>query len=316
MKIAITGVAGFVGSNLADLLLSNNHEVVGVDNFSTGYKNHILQHKENKNFSFHKLDLSADFDKNIFSDCDCIVHLAALADIRYNKNNFKECLNKNVLATNNVIEACVDNNVKKLLFASTCSVYGDVLTFPTKESEVNNQTSVYSSTKIASEMLLEGFANTFDLQAYTMRFVSMLGQRYSHGHVFDFTKKILNNETLNVLGSGDGIKSYLHIKDAVRAIDVLINHNSVNKFEAYNIGHSSTIKLKYSVETITEYLNYTGEIKFGEGASGWVGDVPVISPSVEKMKQLGWEPKFSIKKGITDTIDYLVDNQWLLNPNS
>ena len=160
MKIAITGVAGFVGSNLADVLLTNNHEVVGVDNFSTGHQNHILQHKENKKFTFHKLDLSNHFDKNIFADCDCIVHLAALADIRYNKNNFKECLNKNVLATNNVIEACVEKNINKFLFASTCSVYGDVLNFPTKETEVKNQTSVYSSTKIASEMLLEGFAIT------------------------------------------------------------------------------------------------------------------------------------------------------------
>ena len=100
MKIAITGVAGFVGSNLADLLLANNNEIVGVDNFSTGYKDHIIQHKDNKKFTLHKLDLSEEFDKSIFADCDCIVHLAALADIRYNKSNFKECLNKNVLATN------------------------------------------------------------------------------------------------------------------------------------------------------------------------------------------------------------------------
>ena len=313
MKVAITGVAGFVGSNLADSLLLKNHEVVGVDNFSTGHKNHILHHKENKNFTMHKLDLSTEFDQAIFSDCDAVIHLAALADIRYNKSNFKECLNKNVTATNNVLEACVNNNIKKLLFASTCSVYGDVLAFPTKETEVRNQTSVYSSTKIASEMLLEGFANTFNFHAFSLRFVSMLGQRYSHGHVFDFTKKILNNEPLNVLGSGDGIKSYLHIKDAVKAIEMLIDHKSKNYFEAFNVGHSDTIKLKYSVETIVNYLNYEGEVKYGEGLSGWVGDVPVIAPSIEKMKELGWKPQFSIQKGITDTIDYLVDNQWLLN---
>ena len=311
MKIAITGVAGFVGSNLADALLANNHEVVGVDNFSTGHQNHILQHKENKKFTFHKIDLSNHFDKNIFANCDCIVHLAALADIRYNKNNFKECLNKNVLATNNVIEACVEKNINKFLFASTCSVYGDVLNFPTKETEVKNQTSVYSSTKIASEMLLEGFANTFGFKAYTMRFVSMLGQRYSHGHIFDFTKKILNNQTLNILGNGDGIKSYLHIKDAVNAVETLINHDSENNYEAFNVGHSDIIKLKFSVETIVKHLNYKGDVIYGEGLSGWTGDVPVISPSIEKMKKLGWEPEYSIQKGITDTIDYLVKNQWL-----
>jgi UDP-glucose 4-epimerase len=313
MKIAITGVAGFVGSNLADQLLLKNHCIVGIDNFSTGYKNHILQHKDNKNFNFHKLDLSSEFDKNILSDCDCVIHLAALADIRYNKNNFKECLNKNVVATNNVIEACVENNVKKVLFASTCSVYGDVLSFPTKETEVKNQTSVYSSTKIASEMLLEGFANTFGFRAYTMRFVSMLGARYSHGHIFDFTKKILNNEKLEILGNGDGIKSYLHIKDAVDAIETLIEYDSVNNYEAFNVGHSDIIKLKYSVKTIVEYLNYKGEVNFGEGTSGWIGDVPVISPSIEKIQKIGWNPKYSIKKGITDTIDYLVDNQWIIN---
>ncbi len=314
MKIIVTGAAGFVGSNLVDELIFSGHEVLGIDNLSTGYEKHLVHHRKNKNFEFINMDLN---DKesfgSLFKGFDSVVHLAALADIRYNMENFSECLNKNIIATNNVIEQTVKHNLKKFLFASTCSVYGDVLKYPTKETEVKNQTSVYSSTKIASEMLLEGFANTFGFHAYSLRFVSMLGARYSHGHIFDFTKRILaGQEELSILGNGDQLKSYLHVKDAVNAMTFLLEHNSENQFEAYNVGHPDSIKLKYSVETIISYLNYKGKIKYGTGASGWLGDISVISPSMEKINKIGWEPKYSIKQGITDTIDYLLENPWIM----
>jgi UDP-glucose 4-epimerase len=311
MKIIVTGAAGFVGSNLVDQLLLDGHKVLCIDNLSTGFIQNISHHDLNKNFKCVILDLTEEIPQNLFEGYHAVVHLAALADIRYNVNNFSDCLNKNIIATNNVIEQCIKNKIQKFLFASTCSVYGDTLKFPTKENEIKNQTSIYSSTKIASEMILEGFANTFDFQAYSLRFVSMLGPRYSHGHIFDFTKKILNGKQLTILGSGDGIKSYLHIKDAISAITLLLDYNSKNKYEAYNVGSSEIIKLKYSVDTIVDHLNYKGDVEYGQGLSGWIGDVSVISPCVEKLKSLGWEPKYSTKQGIVDTIDYLVNNQWI-----
>lgn len=316
MKIIVTGGAGFVGSNLIDALLQNpNIKVVAIDNLSTGHLEHLQQHASNERFSFIYYDLNKPIPPSVMSEVDCVVHLAALADIRYNMDNFADCLSKNIISTNNVIEACVNNKVKKILFASTCSVYGDVNIFPTKETDVKNQTSVYSSTKIASEKLLEGFANTFEFRAYSMRFVSMLGPRYSHGHVYDFTKKILNGEsTLNILGNGEQLKSYLHISDAINAILKLIDYNSANNYEEFNIGHFESMKLKHSVETITKKLKFQGDIQYGQNNFGWAGDVSVIMPDVTKMKNhVNWFPQKTITESIEDTVEYLLNNPWLLS---
>ena len=159
MIILVTGCCGFVGSNLVDRLIKDGHRVRGIDNLSTGKFEYIKPYLNNPLFRFDNRDINNSV--LIESDVDCVVHLAAMADIRYNVDNFSECLHKNINVTNNVIEACVKSKVPKIIFASTCSVYGDVDIYPTPEDCVNNQTSVYSATKIASEKLLEGFANTF-----------------------------------------------------------------------------------------------------------------------------------------------------------
>jgi len=306
-KILITGAAGFVGSNLAAKLFLKGYGINAVDNFSTGFKKNVP-----KFIYMHDLDLCEDNLDKIFEGVDCVIHLAALADISENKNNYRECLKKNVHMTNRILEACVEHNVKKLLFASTCSVYGDTTIFPTREDQVSNQTSVYSATKIASEKLIEGFANTFGFKAYSMRFVSMIGKKYSHGHIYDFVKKINDGaSSLNILGNGNQLKSYLHIEDAIDAICMLIEHGAKNNYEEYNIAHTDAIRLIYSVETIIEKMNYKGEVVYGTEASGWIGDNPIIIPSIEKIKTLGWEPKRSIKTGIIDTIEWILENPWV-----
>jgi UDP-glucose 4-epimerase len=312
MKIIITGVAGFVGSNLLDALIEKNYEILGIDNLSTGKFQHIEKFTDKKNFSFLNLDLSEKFNTDLFKGFDAVIHLAALADIRYNINNFEECLNKNIISTNNVIEAVVENKIKKILFASTCSVYGNVNIYPTQENETLEQTSVYSATKIASEKILEGFANTFEFHAYTMRFVSMIGPKYSHGHIYDFVQKMQRKDAqIDIIGNGESLKSYLHIYDAVDAILKLLEYNSENYFEAFNVGHPSAIKLKYSLNKIIKIMDYKGRINFGEGNSGWIGDNPIIIPDINKLRKIGWNPQYSAEKGIEDTVDWLIKNPWI-----
>jgi|694.fasta_scaffold115492_3 UDP-glucose 4-epimerase len=307
MKLIVTGVAGFLGSNLLEHLLKKNYYVLGIDNLSTGKIENIKPFLENKNFEFYEFDLTNKLNLNNLNQFDGVIHLAALADIRYNLENFEECMHKNINLTNNIIECVVKNNISKILFASTCSVYGNSNKYPTKENEIFDQTSVYSATKIASEKLLEGFANTFQFNAFAMRFVSMIGPKYSHGHIYDFMKKILNKEKeLHIINNGESLKSYLHVNDAVEAIIKLLNHESENYFEAYNISHSEAITLKYSIDTIVECTQYKGDIVFGKNISGWTGDNTVIIPSIEKINKLGWYPKHSIKQGIKDTIEYLI----------
>lgn len=315
MKILVTGCCGFVGSNLVDRLLLNGHSVVGIDDLSTGHIEHIQNHITNKNFVYAGADenLNHKLNDDFWQGIDCVIHLAAMADIRFNKNNYSLCLSKNIDATNNVLEMCVKHNIKKLLFASTCSVYGNSNKYPTNETDVVNQTSIYSATKIASEKIIEGFANTFKFQAYAMRFVSMLGPRYSHGHVYDFVKKIINNESeLRILNNGDSLKSYLHIYDAVEAIIKLINYESMHNFEIFNIGHRESIKLKYSVDTIVKQTKYMGKICYSQQLSGWIGDNPIIIPDIQKMEKMGWFPIFSIEQGINSTVDWIMDNKWIL----
>ena len=314
MIILVTGCCGFVGSNLVDRLIKDGHRVRGIDNLSTGKFEYIKPYLNNPLFRFDNRDINNSV--LIESDVDCVVHLAAMADIRYNVDNFSECLHKNINVTNNVIEACVKSKVPKIIFASTCSVYGDVDIYPTPEDCVNNQTSVYSATKIASEKLLEGFANTFKFKGITLRFVSMLGARYSHGHVYDFTKKILDGEQrLDILGDGQQHKSYLHIDDAVGAIITVIEKDIESNYEVFNVGNEETIHLKYSVDTITKYLGYNGAVYYGQEDRGWLGDNPTIIPSMEKIHNLGWYAAKSIKDGVEDTIDWLLENPWIFKEN-
>ena len=313
--ILITGAAGFVGANLVEKILNTtDYKIVAYDNLSTGFVEHLLPYKGNPRFIFNKKTIDESFSSSVLENVDCIIHLAALADISNNKNNYSECLEKNINVTNHLIEAAIQAGTKKFLFASTCSVYGDPNLYPSKENEICDQTSVYAATKIASEKILEGFANTFDMQVYSMRFVSMLGPRYSHGHVYDFVKKILNGDKkLNILGNGGTLKSYLHIQDAVDAIIHLISYDSETKFEAYNVGHPNAMKLKYSVNAIVERTNYKGEIEYGKESTGWVGDNPVVMPCVDKLISTGWNPKYDLRQSIFDTVDWIVNNQWVFH---
>ena len=314
MIITVTGCCGFVGSNLVERLIKDRHQVRGIDNLSTGKFEHIKPYLNNENFRFDNRDISKSV--LIENDVDCVVHLAAMADIRYNIENFSEGLHKNINVTNNVIEACVKSKVPKIIFASTCSVYGDVDLYPTPEDCVNNQTSVYSATKIASEKILEGFANTFNFKGISLRFVSMLGAKYSHGHVYDFTKKILNKDNhLDILGDGTQHKSYLHIDDAVDAIITVIEKDTESNYEVFNVGNEETIHLNYSINTIVKHLRYKGELHYGKDNIGWIGDNPKIIPSMEKLHKLGWSAKKTIKEGIEDTIDWLLANQWIFKEN-
>ena len=312
MRVLITGVAGFVGSNFLDYLLSQGHHVVGVDNFSTGKREFIENAIDNSNFTFLKFDLLDLRDlKKATKNIDIVFHFAANADVRFGLQHPDKDLQQNTIVTFNVLEAMRYNNVKKIIFSSTGSVYGEPNEFPTPENcAFPIQTSLYGASKLAAEGLIQAYCEGYDFQAWIFRFVSLLGERYSHGHVFDFYNKLrLDPYKLEVLGDGTQKKSYLYIKDCINAVMTALEKSN-QKINIFNLGNYEYSEVKDSVKWIIEYLGLSPEIIYLGGKRGWVGDNPFIHLDISKILNLGWKPKLDIKSGIIKTISYLIDNKF------
>jgi len=309
-KIAlVTGCAGFIGSNIVDELLKKNFFVIGVDNFRTGKKLHIKNHLKNKNFIFKNKDLTKMHDvKSVFKKkINIIFHMAANADVRKGYLNPLNDLKYNTIMTSNILEHVRIKKIKKFIFCSTGSIYGESKTIPTPENDnFPIQTSMYGASKLACEGLIQAYSEAYGIKSYIFRFVSILGPRYTHGHIIDFFKKLKKNKNkLKILGDGNQKKSYLHVKDCVSAILHVINKKINNKVNIYNLGTDESITIKESAKIICNYLNLKPKIYYTGGTRGWIGDVPVIKLKTQKIRSTGWKPKYSIKNSIIDTLKYL-----------
>ena len=188
MHYIVTGAAGFIGSTLVDRLLASGYNVTGIDNFSTGQQNFITNSLKYKNYNLKNVDLlDLETLKKVFKDADQVIHFAANADVRFGLKNPRKDLEQNTIATYNVLEAMRENDIKKIVFSSTGSVYGEAYIVPTPENgPFPVQTSLYGASKSAGEGLITAYCEGFDLKCWIFRFVSILGERYTHGHVYDF----------------------------------------------------------------------------------------------------------------------------------
>jgi UDP-glucose 4-epimerase len=314
MKCIVTGCAGFIGSSLSDRLLKDGHKVLGIDNLSTGQLKFIEKCLDNSGFNFIEMDLlNIEQLKKIFSGYDIVFHIAANADVRFGTDNPKRDLEQNTIVTYNVLEAMRHNDIKKIIFSSTGSVYGDSKIIPTPEdAPFPIQTSFYGSSKIASEGMITAYCEGFNFQSWIFRFVSILGERYSHGHVFDFYKQLKNNPSkLRVLGNGKQKKSYLYIHDCIDAILVAIN-KSDQKINIYNLGVDDYCEVNESIKWICSTLKAEPDLEYSGGERGWIGDNPFIYLDTSKIQSLGWKPKVSIKEGVIKTIEFIRQNEWIL----
>lgn len=308
MKCFVTGAFGFVGSHLVDRLLADGHYVIGYDNFITGRMLNVSAwHEIHPKFDLVRgniLDCPATEDA--MKGCDIVFHLAANADVRNGLRHPEHDLQINTMGTQMVLEAMRTNNIKRIAFASTGSVYGEPSVFPTPEdAPFPVQTSLYGASKLAAEGLIQAYCEGYGFQSYIFRFVSMLGERYSHGHVIDFYKSLRRDPTqLIVLGDGGQSKSYLYVKDAVDAM-LLAVEKAQAKVNIFNVGHDDYITVNESVNWIARYLMAEPMITRGIGERGWIGDSPLIWLNCEKIRALGWQPKVSIKDAIIRTLDYL-----------
>lgn len=314
MRYFITGCAGFIGSNLTDKLLKAGHEVIGFDNFSTGLDEFLVDAKKNPNFTLVRADLlDREAVAKAMTHVDAVFHLAANADVRFGTNHPHKDLEQNAIATFHVLEAMRANNVKRIAFASTGSIYGEAEVVPTPEhAPFPVQTSLYGASKLAAEGLIQAYCEGFNFQGYIFRFVSILGERYTHGHVFDFYKQLLENpNSLTVLGNGKQRKSYLYIQDCLDAIMFAMEH-AHEKINIFNLGTDEYCEVNNSIGWICDYLGFQPERTYTGGERGWIGDNPFIFLCTSKIRQLGWKPKLNIREGILKTIEYLHKNPWVL----
>ncbi len=315
MRYFITGCAGFIGSHLTDKLLSAGHEVVGYDNFSTGFAEFLRKANQSSQFTLIKGDL---LDKETLVDSmshiDFVFHLAANADVRFGTHHPHKDLEQNAIATFHVLEAMRANQVKRLAFSSTGSIYGEAETIPTPEhAPFPIQTSLYGASKLAAEGLIQAYCEGFDFQAYIFRFVSILGERYTHGHVFDFYKQLLQNpDQLTILGNGKQRKSYLYVEDCLDAMMSVIE-NAKDKINIFNLGADEYCQVTDSIDWICEYLGLKPKRTFTGGERGWIGDNPFIFLDTARIQKLGWKPRLSIREGVIQTIKYLSENAWILD---
>ena len=313
MKFLITGCAGFIGSTLVDRLLIEGHIVVGIDNFSTGQRRFLDNAVSNPNFTLFQIDLlDLGALKKAFIGCEAVFHLSANADVRFGTDHPRKDLEQNTIATYNVLEAMRANDIQRIAFSSTGSVYGESPVVPTPENgPFPIQTSLYGASKAACEGLISAYCEGFGFQSWIFRFVSILGERYTHGHVFDFYQKLQADPTcLPVLGNGKQRKSYLYVQDCIDAI-LLAMDKAAEKVNIFNLGSDGYCEVNDSIGWICQELGVKPTLEYTGGNRGWIGDNPFIFLDTQKIQSLGWKPKVSINEGVIKTVQYLRANEWV-----
>lgn len=315
MRYFVTGCAGFIGSTLTERLLSAGHMVVGFDNLSTGQERFLSKARGCANFRLVRADV---LDSNTLTQSmqgsEFVFHLAANADVRFGFEHPNRDLEQNTIATHTVLGAMRESGVNKIAFASSGAVYGETSVVPTPEdAPFPVHTSFYGASKAAGEGLIAAYCAGYGFQAYIFRFVSILGERYTHGHIFDFYKQLRNDGSkLRVLGNGRQRKSYLHVHDCIEAMLTAIERSN-DKVNVFNLGTDEYCEVSESIDWICEALQVTPTIDYSGGARGWIGDNPFIFLDTTKIRALGWEPRLTIRQGVLRTLDYLKANPDVLD---
>jgi UDP-glucose 4-epimerase len=310
-RALVTGGAGFIGSTLADRLAADGVEVVILDDFRTGQREFLTDLLERPNATLVEGDvLDAEALQQAMRGCDTVFHLQANADVRHGLEHPQRDLEQNTIATSNVLEAMRAAGASRIAFSSTGSVYGEHATSPTPEDAAFPvQTSLYGASKLAGEAMISAYCHGYGFTGVAFRFVSILGERYTHGHVFDFYRALKADPTrLRVLGDGRQEKSYLYVQDCVNGILTALSAHDGPGFGVYNLGSDETLVVDDSVARITRHLGVDPKIEHTGGARGWAGDSPLILLDCTKIRALGWRPQLTIAEAIGRTLDWFEAN--------
>jgi UDP-glucose 4-epimerase len=315
-RALVTGGAGFIGSHLAERLLADGAEVVVYDNFSTGQRPFVEALEAADGATVVEGDvLDRELLTRTLMGCDAVFHMAANADVRFGLEDPGRDFRQNAQATYEVLEAMRANGIGRIVFASSGSVYGEPKVFPTPEdAPFPVQTSPYGASKLAAEGLIEAYCEGYGFTGIVLRFVSVLGERYTHGHLYDFYKSLREDpSSLTVLGNGQQRKSYIYVGDTVDGIMLLAGHDHDPGAWIYNIGTDEVTTVDWSVRTVSEHLGIEPEIVRTGGERGWIGDSPLIHLDCTRLRALGWEPSHTIARAVDRTLHWFDDNEWVFD---
>jgi UDP-glucose 4-epimerase len=290
MFCIVTGGAGFIGSHVVDALVADGDDVLVIDDCSAGTRENLAQHLASGEVDFIRQNLLDDGWQEHLEGADRVYHIAADPDVRQSALTPDSQVRNNLVATYRVLEAMRAHGVPELVFTSTSTVYGEATVIPTPETYTPLEPiSVYGATKLAGEALISSYCHSFDIRAWIYRFANIIGERSGHGVIPDFIEKLRKNpRELEILGDGRQTKSYLEVRECVRAVEFGINHSS-DRVNIFNIGSEDWIDVVTIADIVTEEMGLSGvRYRFTGGARGWVGDVPKMQLSVEKLKSLGW----------------------------
>lgn len=315
MKVLVTGGAGFIGSHLADELVRRGNEVVVYDNLSTGFLRHLEPAFMTGKAEFVKGDiLDGEMLVDAMKGASAVFHLAANADVRGGASDTSIDIQQNLLGTHSVLESMRITGASEIVFTSSATVYGEPDRFPTPEDYAPLQTSLYGASKLGAEAVIQAYGEYYGIRSYIFRFVSWIGERYSHGVVFDFINKLRRDpKELEILGDGNQKKSYLHVQDGIRGIFLCLDNMKAVK-NVINLGHVDYLDVKTLAGIVSEEMALEGvHYRFTGGSRGWVGDSPLVHLDIAKIQSVGFHPQVGIEEGIRRTIRYLLKNDWLLD---
>lgn len=291
MNTLVTGGAGFIGSHLCDALINRGHQVTVVDNLVLGRKENVEHLIDNPQFRFIEADL-LDMVKmrKIFIEGQfgMVCHLAANSDIQKGGKDPMVDYNLTFNTTFNVLQLLKEYGIKRFFFASTSAIFGETNDVLNEDYGPLKPVSNYGAGKLASEAFISAFSSTYGIQTWITRFPNVVGERFTHGVIYDFIKKLRNNpKELEVLGNGEQCKPYVYVKDLVEAILYVIDHAD-DKYNVYMIGSDSRTKVKEIAAMVIEEMGLNAHIRYTGGDRGWVGDVPEFRYDLSKINKLGW----------------------------
>lgn len=301
MNILVTGGAGFVGSHLCDALVGLGHNVLAVDNLSLGRESNLRQLASNREFEFVRGDvLDTEWFEGLFRDrrFDCVFHMAANSDIARSHADPRVDMDNTFQTTFRVLEAMRKAAVKKLVFASTSAVYGEVKGRIREDFGPLKPISHYGAAKLASEAFISSYGENYGIQSWITRFPNVVGPRATHGAVYDFVHKLRRAPgRLEVLGDGTQVKPYLCVEDLVEAI-LLVWQSTNERVNIYNVGASTRSRVADIARIVIEEGPGEAEIVYTGGDRGWIGDVPDFAYDVSAIEALGWSPSISSDEAI------------------
>lgn len=299
MKVAVTGGAGFIGSHLSDALISQGNEVYVIDNLLTGKKENV-----NENAIFMKRDIRHDLS-NELDGMDTVFHFAANPDVRSSATDPSGCFDSNVSATFLLLESCRKADVKRIILASTSTVYGEAQVIPTPETHPCMPISNYGASKLACEGFLSSYSATYGIKGTSMRFANIFGERSQHGVMFDFYKKLMHNDKkMEILGDGRQQKSYLHVADCVSGVMAAWNGQAA-QYDVYNAGSDEKVYVRDIASRMCMMMNMAPELSYTGTPRGWAGDARLMLLDTLRLRALGWKPSVGFDEGLRRYISSL-----------